>query len=314
MSKSAFPNALLFSIFRLIFILFAVFTLLFFLQRLTGDPVTMLYGHGATPEAVEAARHDLGLDRPVLVQYALFLQKASVLDFGESIRFQQPAVQMVIQRFPATLLLSTSAIIIAIVFGIPLGIYAAIHQNRMDGKLINWFAGVLQATPNYWLGLILLLIFSVNLHWVGSVASLEDNILKQLALPSITLSSFYLARLIRLVRSGLIDEMLQPYVLTAHGKGLKARHVFWRHIFRNTLIPVVTFITLDLSLLIGGSVIVETMFSYAGIGDQMIKAILNRDYPLVQATVLFIAFVVIFVNSMTVYITSLIDPRISTSA
>jgi len=311
MSKQAAVGHFLFPFLRLFIILVCVLTLLFFLQRLTGDPVTVLVGHGATPEMIDDIRASMGLDRPLIEQYAVFMRKAAVLDFGESIRSQQSALDMVIDRFPATLLLSMTAISIAITVGIPLGIYAAIYHRRYDGKLINWFAGILQSTPNYWLGLILLLIFSVNLHWVGSVASLEDNVFKRLALPSITLSSFYLARLIRLVRSGLMDEMSQPYVLTARAKGLTSRTVFFVHIFRNTLIPIVTFIALDLSLLIGGSVVVETMFSYGGIGDQMIKAILNRDYPLVQATVLVIAVVVIMVNSFSVYVARIVDPRLA---
>lgn len=311
MNKTSFLGSVVLPSIRHLGILLAVLTLLFFLQRLTGDPVAVLVGHGATPEAIAAVRSDMGLDRSVFTQYTVFLSKTAVLDFGESTRTQQPALEMVLARFPATLLLSLSAVGLAVGLGIPLGVYAAIYHRRLDGRIINLLCGVLQSTPNFWLGLILLLVFSVKLNWVGSVANLEDNVFRRLALPSITLSAFYMARLVRLVRSGVLDEMSQPYILTAHAKGLSSRVVFYRHIFRNTLIPVITFITLDLSLLINGSVIVENLFSYSGIGDQMINAIFNRDYPLVQATVFVIAIFIISINVMARYLHKIVDPRIS---
>ncbi len=311
MKKANLFGSFFFPLLRHLGILLAVLTLLFFIQRLTGDPVAVLAGRGATPEAMASVRSEMGLDQPLLTQYAVYLQKTMTLDFGDSTMTQQSALDMVLDRFPATLLLSLSAIVLAIGFGIPLGIYSAIHQDRFDGKLINLFAGIMQATPNFWLGLILLLIFSVQLHWFSSVANLEDNLLRRLALPAITLSAFYMARLIRLVRCGIIDEMAQPYVLTARAKGLTRRTVFQRHVLRNTLIPVVTFITLDLSLMINGSVIVESMFSYSGIGDQMIGAIFHRDFPLVQATVFVIAAFVISINAMSRYLHQLVDPRVT---
>lgn len=309
MTQQKWGGAVLFAVLRLTLLLGAVLTLLFFLQRLTGDPATVLVGHGATPDMLAAVRQDMGLNEPLFTQYAIFMQKAALLDFGDSIRSQRPALEMVLARFPATLLLSVSAIVLAIVFGVPLGVYAAIFHKRWDGRLVNLIAGVMQSMPNFWLGLILLLIFSVNLHWFGSVASLEENILKRIALPAITLSSFYMARLIRMVRSGLMEEMHQPYVLTARGKGLSSSSVFFGHIFRNTLIPVMSFVTLDLSIMLGGSVIVETMFSYSGIGDQMVQGILNRDYPIVQATVFVVAVVVFTVNSAARSVNRLVDPR-----
>ena len=291
--------------------LLALFTLLFFLQRMTGDPVMAMVGHTATPEMIEEMRHDMGFDRPIFVQYAIFLRNVITLDFGDSLRFEQPAIRIVLQRFPATFNLSVSALALAIVVGIPLGIYAGMHHTRLDGRAINWFAGILQAMPTFWLGLILLLIFSVRFHWFSSVASLEDNPIKQMVLPTITLSAIYVTRLIRLVRSGLIDEMAKPYVMTARGKGLSPRAVFTRHVLRNTLVPIVSLLALDLSLLIGGSVIVENLFSYNGIGDQLVKAILNRDYPLVQATVFLIAVFVILINAFADYLHHIADPRLS---
>jgi peptide/nickel transport system permease protein len=163
--------------------------------------------------------------------------------------------------------------------------------------------------PSFWLGLILLLIFSVNLQWVSSVANLEASPVKRVILPAVTLSVFYMARLIRLVRSGLIEEMTQPYVLAAHAKGLR-NHVVFAHTFRNTLLPVVAFLILDLSFLMGGSVVVESVFSYSGIGEQLVHAILNRDYALVQATVFVIAIIVVGINGLSNLLYRVIDPRV----
>lgn len=297
--------------FRIFVILIALLTMLFVLQRMTGDPITAMIGQNATPEMMEAMRHDMGFDKPLLVQYAIFARDTMSLDFGDSLRFQQPALTLVLKRFPATLSLALASLVVAAVIGIPLGLYAGMNHTRMDGRAINWFAGILQAMPTFWLGLLLLLIFSVRLHWFNSVASLEDNHIKQLILPAVTLSAVYMARLIRLVRGGLIDEMAKPYVMTAHGKGLRPRTVFTVHVLRNTLVPVVSLLALDLSLLIGGSVIVETLFSYNGIGNQLVRAILNRDYPLVQATVFVIALFVILVNTFADYLHYIVDPRLN---
>jgi len=219
-------------------------------------------------------------------------------------------MDIVLERLPNTLLLSVSALGLAIIVGVPLGVYSAVRQYHPDGIIINMVAGILQSIPSFWLGLILILIFSVQLQWVGSVANLEENVFKRLLLPTITLSAFYMARLLRLVRSGLIEEMGSYYVLTARAKGIRNRRVLFHHAFRNAMIPVVAFITLDLSFLVGGSVIVETLFSYTGIGNQMVSAVFQRDYAIVQATVFIIALMVIIVNSFSSLLYKQIDPRI----
>ncbi|MFP4323545.1 MAG: ABC transporter permease [Anaerolineales bacterium] len=305
-----FQNSLLF-VLQLAFILLAILTILFFLQRLSGDPAATLAGHTASPEVLEGLREEMGLNEPIYVQYGIFVRDALMLDFGHSVRYQKPALDMVLARFPNTLLLSFSALSLAILIGVPLGIYAALFHKRADGMAVNTFAGVLQAIPNFWLGLVLLLIFSVQLGWVGSISNLEDDPVKRLALPAITLSAFYIARLIRLVRGSLIEEMSEPYMTTARAKGLSSPRVLFGHAFKNTLIPVLAFITIDLSLLIGGSVIVETLFSYSGVGEQMVTAIFNRDYAVVQATVFVIAVTVVLLNSFSNFLYRLIDPRIT---
>lgn len=297
-------------ILQIIVMLATVLTLLFFLQRLTGDPAAVLAGHSSSPEVLEAIREEMGLNEPIWVQYGVFIRKASYLDFGESTRFQQPAIDLVLQRLPNTLLLSMSALSLAVIVGVPLGVYAAIYHRRFDGHLINLTAGVLQSMPSFWLGLLLLLFFSVKLQWVGTVSNLEPNLLKRLILPTFALSTFYMARLVRLVRSGMLEELGEDYILTARSKGLFRHRVLFIHAFRNALIPVVALIALDLSLLVGGSFVIETLFSYSGIGDQMVNAIFNRDYALVQATVFVVAILVFTVNSAANVVFMKVDPRI----
>lgn len=310
MFTNRFLNSTLVFVVQLVVIVFGIMTLLFFLQRLSGDPAVVLAGHTATPEILDAIREELHLNDPLHVQYIAFIGNVLELDFGDSLRSQRPAFEMVIEQFPNTLVLGVSALMLAVVVGVPLGIYSALTYHRPEGRVVNLIAGILQSLPSFWLGLILLLIFSVQLGWVGSVANLEENFLRRMALPTLTLSAFYMGRLIRMVRSGLLDELAQPYIMTAHSKGLKPDRVFFVHALKNSLIPVVALITLDLSFLIGGSVIVESLFSYSGMGDQMVKAIFNRDFAVVQATVFVIAILVVCINTFSNFLYQLIDPRI----
>ncbi|NJL96085.1 MAG: ABC transporter permease [Anaerolineae bacterium] len=164
-------------------VLLGILTFLFFLQRLSGDPATVLAGHSSSPEVLEAIREDMGLNEPLHVQYAVFMSKALRLDFGDSMRYQQPALGMVLDRLPNTLILAVSALALAVLVGVPLGTYAALYPNRPSGVLINLLAGVLQSLPSFWLGLMLLLIFAVELKWVGSVANLEEDFFRRMALP-----------------------------------------------------------------------------------------------------------------------------------
>lgn len=297
-------------ILQLVFILIAILTILFFLQRLTGDPAAVLAGANASPEVIEGIREEMGLNEPVHVQYHIFVSKAVQLDFGDSTRFQQPALDIVLERFPKTLILACSATLLSILVGVPLGIYAAIYHKRADGMLVNLFAGILQSQPSFFLGILLILFFAVRLGWFKTTANLEDDDIKRLVLPTVTLASFHMARLIRLVRSSLIDEMNEPYITTARGKGLAERRVWFTHALRNAIIPIIAFVTLDLSLMIGGSFVVENLFSYSGVGDLMINSVFNRDYSVVQATVFVITMLVVLINSVSNLLYRIVDPRI----
>ncbi|MFN8534983.1 MAG: ABC transporter permease [Dehalococcoidia bacterium] len=296
---------------QLLLVLVGIMTGLFFLLRLSGDPVSMLTGPNPTAEEVLAIRQSLGLDEPLLLQYARFVGQTARLDFGKSIRYGKPAFQMVLDRLPATLQLTVAAISVSLLISIPLGILAAVRRGNPDERGIMLIAALGQAMPNFWLGIVLILIFAVTLRWLPTFGSGE---LRHLILPTITLAAFYVARTTRLVRSEMIETLSQDYIRTAHAKGLPPRLVLFGHGLRNSLIPVVTAVSLDFSLLLSGAVVVETVFTYNGVGRQLVDSIFGRDYPVVQATVFLIAIIVVLMNFLTDWAYRLIDPRIQRGA
>jgi ABC-type dipeptide/oligopeptide/nickel transport system permease component len=296
---------------QLLLVLVGIMTGLFFLLRMAGDPVAILAGPTPTPEQVQAVRESLGLDDPLIVQYGRFVAQTARLDFGRSIRYGRPAFQMVLERVPATLQLGLTAIALSLIIAIPLGIFAAVRRGHPEERAIMLFAAMGQAMPNFWLAIVLILIFAVTLRWLPTFGSGEP---RHLVLPAITLAALYIARMTRLVRSEMLETLSQDYIRTARAKGLTPRAVLVGHALRNSLIPVVTALSLDFSLLLSGAVVVETVFTYNGVGRQLVDSIFGRDYPVVQATVFLIAIIVVLVNYFTDWLYRLIDPRIQRSA
>jgi peptide/nickel transport system permease protein len=292
---------------QLALVVLGILTALFFLLRLSGDPALVILGAAATPDAVEQLREQLGLNEPLHVQYLLFLRQMLVLDFGTSITFNRPALEMVISKFPATLALATSTLVFSTLIALPLGCWTAARQNALDSRILVFIASIVQSMPSFWFGILLIIVFAVNLRMFPTFGSGE---LRHLVLPTITLSAFYIARLMRLIRAGMIEQLSSDYIRTARAKGLYGRIILFRHAFRNTLITVVTLITLDFSFLISGSVIVESLFGYNGIGRQLVDAINARDYPIVQATVFFVAIIVLLINNAADWLYQLTDPRV----
>jgi ABC-type dipeptide/oligopeptide/nickel transport system permease component len=292
---------------QLFLVVFGVLTALFFLLRLSGSPAAVIAGPGATPETIAIISENLGLNEPIWVQYALFVRQTAQLDFSTSIRYRVPALDMVVARFPATLLLAACTLIFSFSVALPLGIAAGVWSHRWFGRLIVTITGVAQSVPNFWLGVVFILVFAVWLRWLPTFGSSEP---RHLVLPTLTLSIFYIARLIRLIRAGVIETMAQDYIRTAHAKGLSERRILFTHVLRNILIPVVSLLVLDLSFLINGSVVVESLFSYNGIGRLLVEAINNRDYPIVQATVFFVAILIVSLNFASEQLYALIDPRL----
>jgi ABC-type dipeptide/oligopeptide/nickel transport system permease component len=292
---------------QLVPVLLGISTMLFFLLRMSGDPVYLLVGDDASPEVVARIRHAYGFDKPVLQQYGEFLAKAVVLDFGDSIRANQPASRQVLNRLPATLQLSLVAMALAIVVALPLGIISAIRRGGGSSALVMLGALFGQSVPSFALGIYLILIFGVTLHWLPTFGYGRPE---NLILPAITLAALPMARYARLMRSEMLEVLGQDYIRTAYAKGLGPVNVVRSHALKNALIPVVTQIGLDFGLLFAGSVIIETIFAWPGVGRLLIESAQNRDYPVVQATVFMIASVVVIANLLVDLLYRWLDPRI----
>ena len=291
-----------------IFVVWGVSVLVFFLLRLApGDPVLMLLAESASPDQIAAARAKWGLDQPIPVQYAVFLGRALRGDLGDSLFFQQPAIEVLFERMPATLQLSGAALLFSLLVAIPMGILSALKRDTIWDYLGTGLAMLGQAIPPYWLGIMLILLFSVSLGWFPTSGR---GTLSHLVLPAITLGSVLMALVTRLVRSGMLDVLSEDYVRTARAKGLVERTVIVRHALRNILIPLVTVIGLQLGALFGGAVITESIFAWPGVGRLALQAISARDYPLVQAAVLVISIVYVFLNLAVDLLYVYLDPRI----
>lgn len=289
-------------------ILLGVTLLTFAIVQVTpGDPVALMLGPAATPERVEAMRQQLGLNDPVLVQYGRYVWNALHGDLGRSVRGQTPVLAEILARFPSTVELTVAAMLIAVIGGVGAGVIAAISRRRAVETATMIAALVGLSLPSFWLAIILILIFGVNLRWV-SVAGGEG--LKNLILPAFCLALAPAAVLARLTRSSILEVIREDYVRTARAKGLGQRAVVLTHVLRNSLIPVVTVIGLQFAGMLGGAVFIENVFARPGIGRFAVNAIAARDYPQVQGVVLFTAAIYVLINLAVDLIYGWLDPRI----
>ena len=298
-------------------ILFLMSLIVFTLIRLVPcDPIDVMYGSEGMDEVRRAAlRRDLGLDDSIIVQYVKWLGRAVTGDLGRSYKAQMPVIELIAQRFPATLFLSAAALVFSLILAIPLGVLAAIKRNTWADFAAMGFAIFGISIPNFWAGIMLALIFAVYLRWlpsIGYISPLTDfgKSLQHLILPAITLGWSLAGTTSRLTRSSMLEELGKDYVRTARGKGLAEQGVLLGHALRNALIPTVTMIGLQLGFLIGGAVVVETVFAWPGIGLLVVDSIFGRDYPVVQGIVLVIAVLVVVVNLTVDLIYTILDPRI----
>jgi peptide/nickel transport system permease protein len=289
-------------------VLWGVLTVVFFsLHVIPGDPAqVMLFGRGR-PGDLAAMRHALGLDKPLLVQYWTFISHAARLDFGNSITSHQPVMQEIWDRFPYTAELAVSAMLLATLFGVVSGIFAASHNRTVLGTSVTGLAVLGISIPDFWLGTMLALIFGVKLGWLP-VAGTGGLI--NLVLPSVTLAIVVAANLTRLVRSSMVNVLTTEYVRTARAKGLRRWMVIYKHAMRNALIPVITIFGLTLGGLLSGAVILENVFAWPGLGTLALDAVLNRDFPLVQGTTFFFAVILILANLLVDVSYAFLDPRI----
>ena len=294
-------------------VLFGVALTVFVAMRLSGDPVQLLLREGnPTQEDIDRLRHAMQLDQPLYQQFFTFAVNAVQGDFGESLRYKTPALDEIISRIPATLELSIAAYLFALLIAIPTGIISAVRRGGAVDFLSRTLSVLGASFPSFWLGLLLILVFAVRLKWlpVSGRGSGVSGSLEALVLPAITLGLAYAASLARLLRSSMLDVLSQDFVRTARAKGLRERSVLMRHALRNALIPVVTLAGIQIGYLLSGSVIVEVVFSWPGVGRLIVDSIGARDYPVVQAAVIMLALALIIVNLLVDILYALIDPRI----
>jgi peptide/nickel transport system permease protein len=320
-------------------VLFGISFLIFLLMHIApGDPVSLLLGDDATPEDIARTRHEWGLDRPLIVQYADFISRAITGDFGRSLKFNEPVMKLVAERMPATIELAIASFLVAILISIPLGVYSAIKHNSLLDHAGMSVALIGVSLPNFWLGIMLIYFLGGQLNLLPVAGRIEYGIeiepvtrlylvdsllagnltafwsaLQHLLMPAVTLGTSLAAIVTRIARSSVLEVMRQDFITTARAKGLSEKVIIWRHILRNSMITIVTILGLQLGALLNGSVITETVFSYPGIGDLLIQSISARDYKLTQVLILFFAVLYFVVNLFVDLLYSWIDPRIKLS-
>jgi peptide/nickel transport system permease protein len=296
-------------------LLLATFISFMLIQLVPGDPATAIAGENATPERLAQIRADLGLDKPVLQQYATWAWNALHGDFGRSLYTGQDVSTQIADRLPVSLQIVALSILVALVVGVPIGIIAALGHGKMLDRFLTGASTVGIAVPNFWLGMILISVFALKVEWfpAGGFAGISQGpsaFLKSAILPAITLGAAGAAEVARQLRSSLIDVMATDYMRTARAKGLPRRVVVMRHAVRNALVTMVTIIGLLVSRLVGGTVVVETVFAIPGLGSLVVNAVEQRDYPVIQAVVLVMALIVLVVNALVDVAYRRIDPRI----
>lgn len=287
--------------------IFGVMALIFFLQRLTGDPVLLLVPEGASREAIEAMRTRLGFDRPVTAQFLEYLTGLLQLDFGRSIVQGVPVVDIIASRLPHTIRLAMTSLVIALGIGVPLGVFMAVRRNNILSRIGMGFVLAGQSLPTFWSGILLILLFSVSLGWLPASGARQAS---SVILPAFCLSLLSMATFARVTRTAVLDELSKPYVRAARAKGLSYGRVVTRHVLRNGAIPVISIAALEIANLLSGAVIVETVFAWPGLGQLTMQSIAARDFPIVQAIVLLGAFVSIMLNLVADLLYSAVDPRI----
>jgi peptide/nickel transport system permease protein len=287
--------------------LLGVLTATFFLVRLAGDPTTLLLPVEATADEVANFRTALGLDQPLLVQYMKFVVHAVEGDFGISLRQRTPALELVLERLPATLELALTSFILGLILAFAIGLAMRLSGSARLRSAVMWIALARQAIPVFWFGLLLILLFSVTLQWLPS---LGRGGVTHLILPAITLSTYELALYLRLFNSSLATEAKQDYVRTAFAKGQSRSKIVIKHMLPNALLPLVTIAGINLGLLLGGTVVTETVFSWPGVGRLIVQSVSQRDYPVIIAGVFVVCLIFMVVNLIVDLLYAYLDPRV----
>ena len=290
-----------------VLLLFGVVLLVFAMVRVTGDPAALMMPREASPEDIEAFREAMGFNRSIPAQFWDFIRGAVVGDFGDSLHFRTSAMRLVVERLPATLELAAVGLLMAVIVAIPLGLVGGFNPGSLVDSVGRGLALLGQSIPNFWLALILILVFAVRLRWFPSFGRDE---LKSVVLPAFVLGLPVMGQVVRLTRSAVLEIRGEDYIRTAHSKGLQLRTIYIKHVLRNVAIPLVSVIGVRFGYMLGGSIYIETIFSWPGIGQLLEQSIGWRDFPLVQAIAIFTSVIVLALNILTDVAYAVIDPRI----
>jgi peptide/nickel transport system permease protein len=302
---------------QLIPVLFIVSSVVFFVTRvIPGNPAAVMLGPQASVEAVEKLTEELGLNRPILIQYVDYLSQLLRFDFGKSYYYNEPVIELIAERFPNTALLSLISLFLALLVGIPAGILSAVKQYSLWDYLVMAVTLVGVSIPIFWMGLMVTLVFSVNLNWLpsfgmGSFSKGLWDVISHLLLPAVCLSTIPAANFARMTRSSMLETLQSDYIKALRARGIKERVVIFKHGLKNALPPIVTVIGIQTSSLLSGAILTETIFSWPGIGKLIVAAIGNRDYALVQSSALFVAFIYALVNLLVDIVYIYLNPKVS---
>ncbi|MBG7610162.1 MAG: ABC transporter permease [Anaerolineae bacterium] len=294
-------------LFQSVLLLFGVLLLVFIMVRITGDPATLMMSREASPEDMEAFREKMGFNDPTLVQFGRFISGAIKGDFGNSLHFKTPALPMVVDRLPATVQLALTGLIFAVVVGIPLGLVGGFNPGSAVDNIGRAIALFGQSIPNFWLAMMMILFFAVRLRWLPSFGRDE---LKSVIMPALVIGLSTMGRIVRMTRSVVLEIRGEDFIRTAHSKGLMPRTIYIKHVLRNVAIPLVSVIGVQFGYMLGGSIYIEYIFSWPGMGQLLQQSIGWRDFPMVQALAVFTSAIVLGLNLLTDMAYAIIDPRI----
>ena len=286
---------------------FLVFTVVFFIMRLSGDPTLLFLPPEASQEDIDRFRSEMGWDRPLVVQYVAYLGDVVQGDFGQSLSYSSPALNIVLDRLPATLELTAVAFALTVLIAIPAGLFAAVRPDTIASQVVMTLALVGQAMPGFWLGVMMILLFSVRLGWLPT-GGRETPL--HLVMPAIVLGSWGAAKITRLTRAGMQEVLGDDYIRTARSKGLPERIVLIRHALRNAMLPVLSSLGLTVGAMLGGAIITETVFAWPGVGRLIVQSVLKRDFPVVQVATVLLAVIFILSNLLVDILYTVVDPRI----
>jgi peptide/nickel transport system permease protein len=290
-----------------VLVVFLALSAVFFMLRLTGDPVLLFMPTDSLPQQIEQVRQDMGFNDPLLVQYARFIGRAAMGDFGKSLRHGEPAMPLLLERYPATLELTMVSLLLSLVIAVPAGVIAAARRNSLFDSTATFLSVLGQAIPGFWLGIMAIVFFAAKLHWLPSSGT---GTWKHLVLPTTTLAAYTGARFVRITRSTVLDVLSQEYIRTARSKGLTEKAVLFKHALKNAGIPILTLLGLQVGQLMGGAVVTETVFAWPGVGRLIVQALLNRDFPLVSAGVFTVAALVALINLVVDIAYSAVNPQV----